>query len=123
MYTYLFSHTFYCYYKPLPLHWVFAVLWSFPFFILFFFLLPFLFPSFLIILLFKKPITFFSIFILLFAFPAVLFPLQLTFNVYKSSSTLYSTLHVYSFFSFFPFCSTYLLVLFSLLYSPLDTLF
>jgi len=32
------------------------------------------------------------------------------------------TLHIYSFFSFFAFLSTYLLVLFSLLYSPLGTL-
>ena len=27
------SHIFYCCYKPLPLHWAFAVLWSFPFFV------------------------------------------------------------------------------------------
>ena len=32
MYMCIFSHTFYCCYKPLPLHWTFAVLWSFPFF-------------------------------------------------------------------------------------------
>jgi len=30
MYMCIFSHTFYCCYKPLPLHWAFAVLWSFP---------------------------------------------------------------------------------------------
>ena len=30
------SHIFfYCYHKPLPLHWAFAVLWSFPLFFLF----------------------------------------------------------------------------------------
>ena len=28
----VYSVTFYCYYKPLHLHWAFAVLWSFPFF-------------------------------------------------------------------------------------------
>ena len=57
-------------------------------------------------------LLYFSTFIPLFAFPTVLCPLQLNFNVYKS----------FSFFSFFPFLSTYLLVLFSLFYSPLGTL-
>ena len=32
MYMCIFSHTFYCCYKPLPLCSAFAVLWSFPFF-------------------------------------------------------------------------------------------
>ena len=32
MYMCIFSHSFYCCYKPLPLHWPFAVLWSFPFY-------------------------------------------------------------------------------------------
>ena len=90
-YMYIFSHIFYCCYKPLPLCWVFAVLWSFPVFLFFplFFLLLFLFFLFFIILIFNffKPIIFFSIFIPLFAFPTVFFPLQLIFNVYKSSST------------------------------------
>ena len=31
VYVYI-THIFYCCYKPLPLNWVFAVLWSFPFF-------------------------------------------------------------------------------------------
>ena len=38
----IFSHTFYCCYKPLPVHWAFAVLWSFPFFSLSFIILTFL---------------------------------------------------------------------------------
>ena len=37
-----FFHVFYCCYKPLPLHWAFAVLWSFPHFFFFFFLFNFL---------------------------------------------------------------------------------
>ena len=32
MYICISSHIFYCCYKPLPLHWAFAVLWSFPLF-------------------------------------------------------------------------------------------
>ena len=32
LYMCIFSHTFYCCYKPLPLHWAFASLWSFLFF-------------------------------------------------------------------------------------------
>ena len=63
--------------KPLPLHWAFAVLWSFPCFFpfsLFFFNFNFL-----------KSINIFSTFIPLFTFPTLLFPLQLIFNVYKSS--------------------------------------
>ena len=32
IYACIFSHSFCCCYKPLPLHWAFAVLWSFPFF-------------------------------------------------------------------------------------------
>ena len=71
MYMCIFSHTFYCCYKPLPLCWAFAVLWSFPFFSL---SLSFKFP-----LLILKPIIIFSTFIPLFAFPTVLFPLQLVF--------------------------------------------
>ena len=34
-YICIFSHTFYCCQKPLPLYWAFAVLWSFPFFLLY----------------------------------------------------------------------------------------
>ena len=30
---FILSHMFYCYYKPLPLCWAFAALWSFPFFL------------------------------------------------------------------------------------------
>ena len=64
----------------------------------------------------------FFTFIPLFAFPTVLFSLQLIFNVYESSSASLA-LHIYSFFfSFFPFFPTYLLVLFSLLFSPFVTL-
>ena len=76
----IFSHTFYCY-KPLLLCWAFAVLWSFPFF----FLLPFIFFPLFYNFKFFKPIVFFSTFIPLFSFSSVLFPLQLIFNVYKSS--------------------------------------
>ena len=32
---YIFSHIFNCCYNPLPLHWAFAVLWTFPIFFLF----------------------------------------------------------------------------------------
>ena len=39
MYLCIFSHTFNCCYKSLPLCWAFAVLWSFPL-VFFFFLLP-----------------------------------------------------------------------------------
>jgi len=71
-------------YKPLPLHWAFAVLWNFPFF----FLLPFFSFLFIIILIFNfLSLLYFSAFISLFAIPTVLFPLQLIFNVYKSSSS------------------------------------
>ena len=31
MYIWIFNHTFYCCYKPLPLRWSFAVMWSFLF--------------------------------------------------------------------------------------------
>ena len=77
IYMCIFSNTFYCCYKPLPLHWAFAVLWSFPFFFLLFFF----------VISFFKTYYIFSTFIPLFAFPTVLFPLQLIFNVYKSSSS------------------------------------
>jgi len=43
MYICIFSHTFWCCYKLLHVHWAFAVLRSFPFFFPFFFLLFFLF--------------------------------------------------------------------------------
>ena len=66
MYMCVFSHTFYCCYKPLPLHWAFAALWSFPFFFFFFFLLPFYF-SFL----------FFRIFIFIFLEELIIFFLHL----------------------------------------------
>ena len=79
MFMCIFGHTFSCSYKTLPLHWAFAVLWSFPFFHFFFFSLFYNF-NFLNLL-------YFSTFIPLFAFPTVLFPLQLIFNVHKSSST------------------------------------
>jgi len=74
-------------YKPLPLWWAFAVLWSFPFFLpflLFSSLLSYFFSPFFIILTFKTYYIF-STFTPLFIFPTVLFPLQLIFNGYKSS--------------------------------------
>ena len=37
MYMCIFSHTFYCCYKLLPLRWTFAVLWNFSFFLFSFF--------------------------------------------------------------------------------------
>ena len=73
MYLCIFSHTFYCCYKPLPLRWAFTILWSFPF--SFFFLLPFF--SFLFYNFNFLNLLYFSIFIPLFFFPTVLFPLQL----------------------------------------------
>ena len=71
-----------------------------------------------------KPIIIFSTFIPLFAFPTVLFPLQLIFIVCKFSlsSSIYLCISILSSFSFFPFLSMYLLVLFPLVYSPLGTL-
>ena len=54
-------------------------------------------------------LLYFSTFILLFAFPTVLSPLQLIFNVYKSSYTSVQLfISILSSFSFFPFLSTYL---------------
>ena len=105
------SHFLFFHY-PLPLCWVFAVLWSLT---LFFFFSPFSFFNFY----FFKPIIFFSTSIPSSAFPIILFLLQLIFNIYKSLP-LFNVAYV--FFSFSPFLSTYLLVLFSLLYSPIDTL-
>ena len=69
LFLFFLSHIFYYCYKPLPLCWAFAVLGSF---------LNLFFP-------FYKPIIIFSTLIPLFAFPTVLFPLQLIFNIYKSS--------------------------------------
>ena len=85
MYMCIFSNTFYCCYQPLPLRWAFASLWSFPFFPLslsscLFFYFP-LFYNFN----FLNLLLFFSTFTPLFAFPTILFPLQLIFNIYKSS--------------------------------------
>ena len=68
MYICISSHIFYCCYKPLPLHWAFAVLWSFPFSSL---PPP---PAFCLSSWKKKCIIFFYI-IPLFTFPTVLFPL------------------------------------------------
>ena len=61
MYVCIFSHTFYCCYKPLPLHWVLAVLWSFPFFPLFSFF-SILFSFLLYNFNFLKAIIFFDIY-------------------------------------------------------------
>ena len=106
----LFSHTFYCCYKPLPLHWVFAVLWSFPFFLCSFFLIF----NFLNLLLVFLHLFLYLLFLLFFS-PCLIF------NTYKSYSFTSTELCI-SILSFFPFLSTYLLVLFSLLYSPIGTL-
>ena len=76
--NFFFNYTFYCCYKPLPLNWPFAVLWSIP--------PPFFFSLFKILIkIFFKTYYYFSTFIPLFAFPTVLFPLLLIFNIYKSS--------------------------------------
>ena len=96
MYMCIFSHTFkiesyvILWYEPLPFHWAFAVLWSVlsprP-------LLSFFFHSICFTLLYNfnfyffKTYYIFSAFIPSFAFPTVLFPLQLIFNVYESSSS------------------------------------
>ena len=100
MCMYIFSHTFYCCYKRLPLHWAFALLWSFPFFFLssstFFF-------SFFIVLIFNflKPIIFFLHLFLCLPFLLFFSPC--------SSSLMYINLHLplfnfaYLFFLFFLF--------------------
>ena len=118
VYTYIFSHTSYCCKKPLPLYWAFAVLWSYPFFPFFlssiFFLFPFFYNfNFLNLLLFFYIYSFVC-------FSYCFSPLQLIFNIYKSFSST-SVQFCISILSFFPFLSMYLLVLFSLLYSPVDT--
>ena len=79
MYMCIFSHTFYCCYKPLPLCWGFAVLWSFSFF----FLLPFFFLFFFIILSFRflKAIIFFLHLFLCLPFPIVTFLLTGKYNL------------------------------------------
>ena len=64
--------------------------------------------------------SYFSTFINLFAFPTLLFLLQLIFNEYKLSLSTFN--FAYLLFLLFPFLSTCLLVLFSLLYSPHGTL-
>ena len=70
IYMCIFSHTFYCCYKPLYLCWIFAILWSFPVFLPFFFLLPyspFFKKSFLFFIIltfnFLKPIIFLHLFL------------------------------------------------------------
>ena len=70
---FFFSVTFFIAAINMPLHWAFAVLWSFPFLLF----------SFLFFKFFKLII--FSTFIPLLAFPTVFFPLQLIFYIYKSS--------------------------------------
>jgi len=68
------SHIVYGCYKPLPLHWAFAFLCSFPFF-------------FFLIFNFLSYFYFFSTLIPLFASLTIVFPLQLIFNLYKSFSS------------------------------------
>ena len=58
----------------------------------------------------------------LFAFPTVLSPLQLSVTYINLYLPLFNFAYLF-FVSFSPFLSTYLLVLFSLFYSPLGTLF
>ena len=107
MYMCIFGHTFYCCYRPLPFTLGFCSSVEFSFLFLFSLILIF---NFLNLLIFLH--LFLCLLFLLF------FPLQLIFNAYKFLY-LYLTLHIYS---FFPFLSTYLLVLFSVLYSPVGTL-
>ena len=73
---------------------------------------------------FLNLLLFFCAFLPLFAFPSVLSLLQLVFNIYKSSllTSIYLCISTLSFFFFLSFFSSYLLVLFSLLYSPVGTL-
>ena len=54
----------------------------------------------------------------MFAFSTVLFPLQLILTVYKTSLSTFNLAYLF----FLSFLSTYLLVLFSLFYSPVGTL-
>ena len=123
MYICIFSHTFYFCYKPLTLCWVFAVLWSFPLSLPPLFFFPSFFLFFIILTFnFLNWLHFFVYIYSLFAFHTDLSPLQVICNVYVFFIYLYLALHIYSFFLFFPFLSTYLLILFSLLYSPLGTL-
>ena len=65
-------------------------------------------------------LLFFSTFIPLFAFPTVLFPFQLIFYI-NLHLPLFNFAYLFFLF-FFPLASTYLLVLFSLLYTPIHTL-
>jgi len=65
MYVCIFSHTFYCCYKPLPLCWGLAVLWSSPFLFLFSFFFQFCSFLFFIILIFKPMIIFLHLFLCL----------------------------------------------------------
>ena len=111
MYMCIFSHTFYCCFKPLAVHWAFAVLWSFPFFFFFLF-------SFFILLIFNflKPI-FYIYPIVCFSYCS--FPLAV--NLYIN--LLYLPLFNFAYLFFLSFLSSqHMLVLFSLLYSPVGTL-
>ena len=107
----IFSHTFYCCYKPLPPCWAFAVLWSFPF--LFPFFLSSSFFNFFSLFYNFNFLTYyiFSTFIPLFALPTVHFPLQLISNAYKSSSST-SVFFAYLFFLFFLYFSLNIFVSF-----------
>ena len=119
----IFSHSFYCCYKPLSVLWAFAVLWSFPLFPLYSNFFSFFLFSLIVIFNLLNLLYFFYIYSFV-CLSTVLSPLQLIFNVYKSSSTSVSLgISALFFFSFFPFLSTYLQVLFSLLYSPLGSCF
>ena len=106
MYLCIFSHTFNCCYKPLPLCWAFAVLWSFPLVFFFFSSSSCFYFSFIFLLIFQTNYIL-STYIPLFAFPTVPFPLQLIFNVYKSSSStsIFAYLFFLSFLSSQHICS------------------
>ena len=117
------SHTFYCY-KCLPLYLAFAVLWSFLFIFIFSF---FLYSSLFYFLFFINSIfnflnlLYFYTFITLSAFPTVLFPSQSLMYIHLFHLPLFNCSYLF-FLVFLSFLSIYLLVLFSLLYSPLGTL-
>ena len=127
IYMCIFSHTFYCCYRPLPLHWAFAILWSFPFFPLFSFFFLFFSCLFFIILIFKffKHSIFFLYLFLCLPFLLFFSPCSWTLmyiNLLHLPLFKFAYLFFLFFFPFFPFLSTYLLVLFSLLYFLLGTL-
>ena len=104
-YSLKFNQTFYCYYKPLPLYCHFEVLWSFHF--LFSYFCNFNFKI-------LKHIIIFSTSVPSFAIPTVLLPLQLIFNIYKSSlsTSNFALLFFLLFLSFFHTIVSFLFIVF-----------